>query len=105
MNYAKILTCVFLMALVTYLPRMIPLTVMKRKIKNRFIRSFLFYVPYAVLAAMTFPEILYSTASLISGICGLCAGLFLAYQEKGLLMVAVVSSCVVFIVEQCLVLI
>ena len=56
MNYQRILIAVFIMALVTYLPRMLPLAIFKKKIKNNFIRSFLAYVPYAVLASMTFPD-------------------------------------------------
>ena len=61
------------MAIVTYIPRMLPLAIFRKKIKSRFIRSFLAYVPYAVLAAMTFPEILYSTSNMISAVAGLLA--------------------------------
>ena len=100
MDYTRIFIAIFIMALVTYLPRMAPLVFMKRKIQNRYIRSFLYYVPYAVLAAMTFPEILYSTASIISGIAGLLAALFLAYHNRGLLTVALGSTFVVFCAEQ-----
>ena len=66
MNYGMVLAATAVMALVTYLPRMLPMAVIKRKIQNRFIRSFLTYVPYAVLAAMTFPAILMSTRSGLS---------------------------------------
>ena len=59
---------------VTYLIRMIPFVLCRGKMENRFIRSFLFYVPYAVLGAMTFPAIIYSTADLISGIAGTVVG-------------------------------
>mgnify|MGYP000004293196 CR=1 FL=1 len=100
MDYTRIFIAIFIMALVTYLPRMAPLVFMKRKIQNRTIRSFLFYVPYAVLAAMTFPEILYSTATMISGFAGLLAALFLAYHNKGLLTVALGSTFIVFCSEQ-----
>ena len=72
------------MALVTYLPRVLPLAIFRKKINNRFIKSFLFYVPYAVLAAMTFPDILYSTVSMISGLVGLLTALLLAYFGAGL---------------------
>lgn len=102
MNYPRIFTAIFIMALVTYIPRMFPLVFMKRKIQNRTIRSFLYYVPYAVLAAMTFPEILFSTASVISGIVGLLTALFLAYHNKGLLTVALGSTFTVFCAEQVL---
>ncbi|WP_312642598.1 AzlD domain-containing protein, partial [Hydrogenoanaerobacterium sp.] len=97
MNYTRILTAVLIMALVTYIPRMIPLTFMKRKIENRFIKSFLQYVPYAVLAAMTFPEILFSTANLASAVAGLLTALALAYWGKGLLPVALGSTAAVFL--------
>lgn len=102
MNYPRILTAIFIMALVTYIPRMIPLTFMKRKIENRFIKSFLEYVPYAVLAAMTFPDILYATSSVISGGAGLLAALVLAYFGRGLLTVALGSTAAVFLAEQVL---
>ena len=61
MNYTRILICILIMAVVTYLPRMLPLTIFRKKIQNQFLKSFLAYVPYAVLAAMTFPEILSSS--------------------------------------------
>lgn len=102
MDYTRILIAIAIMALVTYIPRMLPLAVFQRKIQNRFIRSFLAYVPYAVLAAMTFPEILYSTSSMLSGAAGLVAALLLSYFGKGLLTVALSSTAVVFLVEQLL---
>ena len=102
MDYTRILIAIAIMALVTYIPRMLPLVVFQRKIQNRFIRSFLAYVPYAVLAAMTFPEILYSTSSMLSGAAGLVAALLLSYFGKGLLTVALSSTAVVFLVEQLL---
>jgi branched-subunit amino acid transport protein len=102
MNYARILTCIFIMAFVTYLVRMLPLAIFKKKITNRFIKSFLAYVPYAVLSAMTFPAILYSTGSLYSAAFGLAVALFLAYKNKGLLTVALGSTAAVFIAEQIL---
>ena len=76
MNYGMVLAATAVMALVTYLPRMLPMAVIKRKIQNRFIRSFLTYVPYAVLSAMTFPAILYSTSdNLAVGVPSAAAGL------------------------------
>lgn len=99
---SRILIAVFIMAAVTYLPRMIPLVFMKRKIENRFIRSFLQYMPYAVLAAMTFPDILYSTSSMISALVGLAVALVLAYHQKALLTVALGASGAVFLAEQAL---
>jgi len=100
MNYQRILISVFIMAFVTYLVRMLPLAIFKKKITNPFIRSFLAYVPYAVLAAMTFPAILYSTAGIYSAGFGLIAALVLAYHNKGLLTVALGSAAAVFAAKQ-----
>ena len=102
MNYPRILICILIMALVTYLVRMLPLAIFKKKITNRFIKSFLAYVPYAVLGAMTFPDILYSTGSIVSGITGLLMALLLAFKNRGLLTVALGSVAVVFVTEQVL---
>ena len=102
MNYTRILIGVAIMALVTYIPRMLPQAIFRKKIKSRFIRSFLAYVPYAVLAAMTFPEILYSTSNVISAVAGLLVALVLSYFGRGLLTVALSSTAVVFVVEQIL---
>lgn len=90
---------IFLMALVTYLPRMLPLAIFRKKIQNQFVKSFLAYVPYAVLAAMTLPEILYSTNSLLSAAAGMVFALVLAKRGKGLLTVALGASGTVFVVE------
>lgn len=99
MNYTRILICIFIMALVTYLPRMLPLAIFQKKINNRLVKSFLAYVPYAVLGAMTFPAILYSTSSMVSGGVGLLVSLFLAYKNKPLLTVALGGTAIVFVVE------
>lgn len=87
------------MALVTYLIRMLPLVIFRKKIENRFIRSFLYYIPYAVLAAMTFPAVFFSTGSVWSAVAGLIVALLLAFFEKGLLTVALSSCAVVFVIE------
>lgn len=100
--YLYVLSAVAVMAIVTYIPRMLPLTLMRRKIQNKFIRSFLYYVPYAVLAAMTVPGILYSTSNMVSAILGLIAAVYLAYKNKGLLLVALGAVAVVFVAEQCM---
>ncbi len=100
MNLPYILTSVFVMALVTYIPRMVPLVFMKRRIQNRFVKSLLEYVPYAVLAAMTIPDILYATSGIVSALIGLAAALILAYSGKGLLTVALGSTAAVFLTEQ-----
>ena len=91
---------VLAMALTTYLIRAIPLTLLKRPIANRFLRSFLHYVPPACLTAMTFPAILSSTENMASGAIGLVVGIFLALKKKSLIVVAVASCAAVFLMEQ-----
>ena len=88
-----------MMAGVTYLIRAIPLTVFTGKIENRFIKSFLAYVPYAVLGAMTFPAIINATHSPIAGIAAFAAGLVAAWFNAGLFKVSCVCCAVVFILE------
>ena len=91
MTTLSLLPYIAVMAVVTYLIRMLPLAFMRRKIKNRFLLSFLRYVPYAVLGAMTFPAILSSTGTLWSALAGLAVALLLAYREKSLLTVALAA--------------
>ena len=92
---------IFVMAAVTYLIRMLPLTLIRKEIKNTFIKSFLYYVPYACLATMTFPAILTATAGgIISGAAGLIVALIAAYREKSLLTVALFACAAVFVVER-----
>lgn len=91
---------ILVMAVTTYLIRMLPLVLVRKEIKNPFIRSFLYYVPYACLAAMTFPAILSSTSSLISAVVGFAVALFAAYKEKSLVTVALLACAAVFIVER-----
>ncbi len=88
-----------LMAGSTYLIRAIPFALMKKKIQNKFIRSFLYYIPYTVLTAMTFPAALYVTDSVISAGCGLIAAVILAVKNKGLTVVAAASCGTVLLVE------
>ena len=95
----SIYTYILAMALTTYLIRMLPLTVFRKPIKSRFVKSFLHYVPYACLTAMTFPAILSSTASILSGGAALIVAILLAYRGKSLIVVAVSSSAAVLIVE------
>ncbi len=75
----------------TYLIRAIPFAALRKKITNRYIRSFLYYIPYSVLAAMTLPAALYATGNIISGAAGLLVGGIFAYKGKGLTLVAVIS--------------
>ena len=91
---------VAVMAVTTYLIRAIPLTLMKKPIRSRFLRSFLHYVPTACLTAMTFPAILYSTDHVVSGAAGLLVGVLLALKNKSLIVVAVASCATTFLVEQ-----
>lgn len=90
---------VLTMAVVTYLIRALPLTLLRKRIKSRFIKSFLFYVPYVTLAVMTFPAILNDTGSLYSAIAAFVTALFLAWKGKSLLTVAVSACAAVLIVE------
>ncbi len=88
-----------IMAVVTYLIRVLPLTLIRREIKNRFIRSFLYYVPYVTLAVMTFPAILHATNSIWSGLAALVVGIVLAWLGQSLLTVAVAACVVVYVLE------
>ena len=87
------------MALVTYLIRMIPFTLFRKEIRSTFFRSFLAYVPYAVLGAMTFPSIFFATASRPSAIAGTVVALILAFFRRSLLTVAVGASGTALAVE------
>jgi branched-subunit amino acid transport protein len=87
------------MAGVTYLVRMLPLVLVKKKIENRFIRSFLYYVPYAVLAVMTVPAVFYETSYLISAVVGFAVALVLAFFNRSLITVASSACLAVFAVE------
>ena len=87
------------MAGVTYLVRMLPMVFCRRKIKSRFVRSFLYYVPYTVLAVMTVPGILYSTGSIASATAGALVAVLLAIFGRSLLTVAAGSALGVLIVE------
>lgn len=87
------------MAGVTFLIRVLPLTLIRGEIKNRTIRSFLYYVPYVTLAVMTFPAILHATQSPIAAGVALVAGILLAWFGRSLFFVAVSSCLVVFLLE------
>lgn len=99
MNYKYLLAGIAVMAITTYLIRMLPMVIFQKKISNKWIQSFLFYVPYTVLAAMTFPAILSSTGSKESAIAGCIVAIILAYFKRGLLTVAVGSSVAVLIMQ------
>ena len=99
MDFMSFVPYLIVMAGVTYLIRVIPFVLINKKIENRFINSFLYYIPYTVLSAMTFPAILYATGSIISAAAGLLTAIFIAYKGKGLLIVAIGACLAVFIVE------
>ena len=90
---------IFVMAGVTYLIRMLPLTLIQKKITNVYLKSFLYYIPYAVLTAMTFPPVLYATDSIISAFIGLLVAIIFALRGKSLTLIAIASCCAVFISE------
>ena len=84
---------------VTYLIRVLPLTLIRKEIKNRTIRSFLYYVPYVTLAVMTFPAIIDATSSPLAGLAALIVGILLAWFGRSLFQVAVLSCVVVYVLE------
>ena len=99
MSTGYLIAGIAVMALVTYLVRVLPMVIFRKKITNVWVKSFLYYVPYAVLSAMTFPAIFTSTGSYPSAVAGCGAAVVLAYFKKGLLTVAVGAAAAVFIVQ------
>ena len=87
------------MALVSYTIRILPLTLIRKPIRNRFIQSFLYYVPYVTLAVMTFPAIIHATQTPISGAVALGAGIIAAWLGVGLFPVSVICCLLVFVIE------
>ncbi len=98
-NTVYLFTSVAVMALVTYLIRMLPLAAFRKKIKSKFVMNFLYYVPYAVLSAMTIPAVFYSSNGIISAAAGFVVAVVLAFFERGLLTVAVCACGGVFVTE------
>ena len=99
MQTKNFLLYLLVMASVTYLVRALPLVLVKKKIENRFVLSFLHYVPYAVLSVMTVPAIFYATSTPISAAVGFVLAVLLAYFGRSLLTVALASSAAVLITE------
>lgn len=99
MSFIEFLPYLLVCAGVTYLVRMLPMVLVRKKIENKFILSFLHYVPYSVLTVMTIPDIFYSTSSPISASIGFTVALVLAFFDKGLLRVAAISCAAVLAVE------
>lgn len=99
MSWSVFLPQLAVMAIVTYLIRMLPLALFRKKISSHFVRSFLYYVPYAVLSAMTLPAILYSAGSIPSAAAALVVALVLAWRERTLLTVAIAASAAALIAQ------
>ena len=90
---------ILIMAGVTYLIRVLPLTLVRREIKNVYIRSFLYYVPYVTLSVMTFPSMMDATGSQWSGLAALVVGIALAWKGASLFKVAIACCAVVYVLE------
>ncbi len=99
MNYLAFLPYLLVMALVTYAVRAIPLVLVKKKIENTFVLSFLHYMPYAVLSVMTVPAVFSATGNVISAIVGVAVALVLAFFKRSLLLVAASAAGAVLVTE------
>lgn len=99
MSLENFLPYLITMALVTYLVRAIPLVLIKKKIENKFILSFLYYMPYAVLSVMTVPAVFFATDHIVTAAVGVAVALVLAFFRRDLLTVAIGASAGVFIAE------
>lgn len=95
----NIFVYILIMAAVTYLIRVMPLTLVRRRITSPFIRSFLYYVPYVTLTVMTFPAILGATSSPWSAVAGFATAMVMSFRGKGLILTSIVSCAVVFLTE------
>ena len=102
MDWKSFWTYVLVMAGVTYLIRMLPLAAIRGKVKSRFVQAFLYYVPYAVLGAMTIPAVFSSTGSLPGAIAGVAVAVVLGWLGKGLLTVAVAACVAAFVTARLL---
>lgn len=96
---ANIYIYILVMAVVTYLIRMLPLTLIRKEIKNKFFKSFLYYVPFVTLSVMTFPAILSATDSTLSAAIGFAVALAMSFWGKSLITVALTACAAVFIFE------
>lgn len=99
MNFLEVLPYILVMAVATYLIRMLPLTFITKKITNRFVLSILYYLPYAVLSAMTIPAIFTATGHVLSGAIGFVVAFIAAVKEKSLIVVASLACGAAFIIE------
>ncbi len=99
MNTSYLIAAIAVMAVVTYFIRALPLSLFQKQIRSRWLKSFLYYMPYAVLAAMTVPAIFYCTADIRSAVCGLVVGSVLAFFNRGLMTTAAGAVLAVYITE------
>lgn len=99
MQMDRVLISIAIMALVTYAIRVAPLTLFRKQIKSKYVRSFLDYTPFAVLGVMTFPDVFTSTGSVYSAIAGTIVALILAYMRKGIVTCSCAAIAVVYLVE------
>ena len=97
MDLAKMALMIMVMAVVTYLIRMIPLVFFRKKINSRYVKSLLYYIPYAVLSAMTFPYIFYSTGNVWTAVIGTAVALIAATCRQSLIVVAILSCIAVLV--------
>ena len=99
MDNKFLIAIILLMFLISYLMKMVPMVFCKGKIKNKFLNSFLYYIPFAVITSMTIPEVFHSTSSIISASCGVALAVVLVLVGQSLLVIALSSTVIVFIVE------
>ena len=95
----RLLVMIIIMAVVTYILRALPITIFKKEIKSKWLKSFLFYIPYAVLGAMTFPAIFFSTGSVLSASLGLIGALIASFFDLGLTVTAAVAVIIAYVSE------
>ena len=105
MSWSAFFPYVAVMAVVTYLIRMLPMTAFRRPIRSRFVRSFLAYIPYAVLGAMTFPDVIFCTGDVRTAVCGTAVAVALAWRGRSLLTVALAACAAVALAQAALMLI
>lgn len=99
MENREIIICILLAIITTNLIRILPMTLIKGRIQNVYLRSFLYYVPYVTLAVMTFPAIIETTLSPISGIVALIVGILAAWRGVGLFPVAIISCAIAYLMD------
>lgn len=93
-----LLICLIILGIVTYIPRVIPL-ILNKQIKSNYIKSVLYYMPYCVLSAMTFPSVIYSTSSILFSFIGTITAIILAYRGRSLIEVAMSSVIVIYLLN------